>query len=48
MTNEIVVDDAWMTKLFVLLPMSISCFVVREILNEFLETDEVFPSGSKS
>ena len=25
--------------------MSISCFVVREILNEFLETDEVFSLG---
>ena len=42
MTNEIVVDDAWMAELFVLSPMLVAIYVAGKIFYEFRKANQIF------
>jgi len=41
-TNKIVVDDAWIAKLFILPPMMVARYVAGKIFYEFWEANLVF------
>ena len=41
MTNEIVVDDAWMAELFILPPMLVATYITGKIFYEFRKTNQI-------